>query len=131
VRFLFLGRHQDRKSWHWRREILYEEWWYFNVLRESDDEAGRSMDQAEIMDVAYDAVWTLLKVTTPLMLIALGVGLIIALFQALTQIQEMTLTFVPKILVIFIALLVLLPWMITELTEFMGRMVDHFIGLPN
>ncbi|HAY47633.1 MULTISPECIES: flagellar biosynthesis protein FliQ [Thalassospira] len=89
------------------------------------------MDQAEIMDVAYDAVWTLLKVTTPLMLIALGVGLIIALFQALTQIQEMTLTFVPKILVIFIALLVLLPWMITEMTEFMGRMVDHFIGLPN
>ncbi len=64
------------------------------------------MDQAEIMDVAYDAVWTLLKVTTPLMLIALGVGLIIALFQALTQIQEMTLTFVPKILVIFVALLV-------------------------
>ena len=72
------------------------------------------MDQAEIMDVAYDAVWTLLKVTTPLMLIALGVGLIIALFQALTQIQEMTLTFVPKILVIFVALLVLLPWMMTE-----------------
>jgi len=89
------------------------------------------MDQAEIMDVAYDAVWTLLKVTTPLMLIALGVGLIVALFQALTQIQEMTLTFVPKILVMFMALLVLLPWMITELTEFMGRMVDHFIGLPN
>ena len=45
------------------------------------------MDQAEIMDVAYDAVWTLLKVTTPLMLIALGVGLIITLFQALTQIK--------------------------------------------
>ena len=89
------------------------------------------MDQAEIMDVAYDAVWTLLKVTTPLMLIALGVGLIVALFQALTQIQEMTLTFVPKILVMFMALLVLLPWMITELTEFMGRMVDHLIGLPN
>lgn len=89
------------------------------------------MDQAEIMDVAYDAVWTLLKVTTPLMLIALGVGLIIALFQALTQIQEMTLTFVPKILVIFVALLVLLPWMMTEMVEFMGRMVDHFIGLPN
>jgi flagellar biosynthetic protein FliQ len=83
------------------------------------------------MDVAYDAVWTLIKVTGPLMLIALGVGLIIALFQALTQIQEMTLTFVPKILVIFVALLVLLPFMMTEMTGFMGRMVDHFIGLPN
>ncbi|MDP2696690.1 flagellar biosynthesis protein FliQ [Thalassospira sp.] len=89
------------------------------------------MGQAEIMDVAYDAIWTLLKVTTPLMLIALGVGLVIALMQALTQIQEMTLTFVPKILVIFIALLVLLPFMMTEMTELMNRMVDHFIGLPN
>lgn len=89
------------------------------------------MGQAEIMDVAYDAIWTLLKITTPLMLIALGVGLVIALMQALTQIQEMTLTFVPKILVIFIALLVLLPFMMTEMTELMNRMVDHFIGLPN
>jgi flagellar biosynthetic protein FliQ len=87
--------------------------------------------QAEIMDVAYDAVWTLLKVTGPLMLIALAVGLIIALLQALTQIQEMTLTFVPKILVIFISLLVLLPYMMGELIDFMNRMVDHFIGLPN
>lgn len=89
------------------------------------------MGQAEIMDVAYDAVWTLLKVTGPLMLIALAVGLIIALLQALTQIQEMTLTFVPKILVIFISLLVLLPYMMGELIDFMNRMVDHFIGLPN
>ncbi|MEQ5775146.1 MULTISPECIES: flagellar biosynthesis protein FliQ [unclassified Thalassospira] len=89
------------------------------------------MNQAEIMDVAYDAVWTLIKVSGPIMLIALGVGLIIALFQALTQIQEMTLTFVPKILVIFISLLVLLPFMMTELVEFTNRMVDHFVGLPN
>jgi flagellar biosynthetic protein FliQ len=87
------------------------------------------MNQAEIMDVAYDAVWTLIKVSGPIMLIALG--LIIALFQALTQIQEMTLTFVPKILVIFISLLVLLPFMMTELIEFTNRMVDHFVGLPN
>ncbi|OKH89047.1 flagellar biosynthesis protein FliQ [Thalassospira sp. TSL5-1] len=89
------------------------------------------MNQAEIMDVAYDAVWTLIKVSGPLMLIALGVGLIIALFQALTQIQEMTLTFVPKILVMFLAMLALLPFMMTEMIEFTNRMVDHFIGLPN
>lgn len=87
------------------------------------------MGEQQIMDVARDAIWTLLKVTTPIMLIGLGVGLIIALFQALTQIQELTLTFVPKILVIFIALLFMLPFMMSELSDFMMRMVDRVFGL--
>ena len=55
------------------------------------------MSGADVIDVARDAIWVLLIVAGPIMLIALGVGLIVALFQALTQIQEMTLTFVPKI----------------------------------
>ena len=87
------------------------------------------MGQAEIMDVARDSIATLLKVVAPIMLAGLLVGLAIALFQALTQIQEMTLTFVPKILAIFVMLLLLLPFMMTELQEFTNRMVDHIIAL--
>ena len=88
------------------------------------------MGQTEIMDVAYDAIWTLLIVVTPIMLIGLVIGLAVGLFQALTQINEMTLTFVPKILAIFFALLILLPFMMTQLEEFMLRMIDHVISLP-
>ena len=89
------------------------------------------MSEVDVIDVGRNALWVVIKVAGPIMFLGLISGLIIALFQALTTIQEMTLTFVPKILVIFTALLVLLPWMMTELIEFMGRMVDHFIGLPN
>ena len=88
------------------------------------------MGQTEIMDVAYDSIWTLLIVVTPIMLIGLVIGLAVGLFQALTQINEMTLTFVPKILAIFFALLILLPFMMTQLEEFMLRMIDHVISLP-
>ena len=88
------------------------------------------MGQTEIMDVAYDSIWTLLIVVTPIMLIGLVIGLAVGLFQALTQINEMTLTFVPKILAIFFALLILLPFMMTQLEEFMLRMIDYVISLP-
>ena len=88
------------------------------------------MGQTEIMDVAYDSIRTLLIVVTPIMLIGLVIGLAVGLFQALTQINEMTLTFVPKILAIFFALLILLPFMMTQLEEFMLRMIDHVISLP-
>ena len=88
------------------------------------------MGQTEIMDVAYDSIWTLLIVVTPIMLIGLVIGLAVGLFQALTQINEMTLTFVPKILAIFFALLILLPFMMTQLEEFMLRIIDHVISLP-
>ena len=87
------------------------------------------MGQTEIMDVAYDSIWTLLIVVTPIIMIGLVIGLAVGLFQALTQINEMTLTFVPKILAIFLALLVLLPFMMAQLEEFMLRMVDNIIAL--
>ena len=61
--------------------------------------------------MARDAILTLVLVASPLMLIGLVVGVVISLFQALTQIQEMTLVFVPKILAIFVAMLVALPFM--------------------
>ncbi len=69
------------------------------------------MTGPEVMDVARDAITTLILVSSPIMLVGLAVGVGISLFQALTQIQEMTLVFVPKILAIFVAMLVALPFM--------------------
>ncbi|MEM7617727.1 MAG: flagellar biosynthetic protein FliQ, partial [Pseudomonadota bacterium] len=56
------------------------------------------MDSTQILEIGQDAMWVMMKISVPIMLVALIVGLIISLFQALTQIQEMTLTFVPKII---------------------------------
>jgi len=83
------------------------------------------MNVPEVLDIGRDAIMVLLKVGAPLMFIALAVGLVVALFQALTQIQEMTLTFVPKIIVIFISLLLLLPFMISTLMTFTQQMFDR------
>ncbi|MGC2856124.1 flagellar biosynthesis protein FliQ [Novispirillum sp. DQ9] len=88
------------------------------------------MNEAQILDVARDAVWTMLLVSGPILLIGLGIGLLISLFQALTSIQEMTLTFVPKILVIFGTMIVFMPYMIRHLTDFTLRLMDIIIGLP-
>ena len=76
-----------------------------------DEEAEHGMTGPEVLDVARDAIVTLVLVASPLMLVGLVVGVVISLFQALTQIQEMTLVFVPKILAIFIAMLIALPFM--------------------
>ena len=80
------------------------------------------MTGPEVLDVARDSIYTLVIVSAPLMLVGLGVGVVISLFQALTQIQEMTLVFVPKILAIFVAMLLLLPWMADSLQGHMARM---------
>ena len=76
------------------------------------------METAEVLEVSKQAVFTLLKVVLPLMSAALIMGLIVSLFQALTQIQEMTLSFVPKIILVFTLLMVLLPYMFNTLNDF-------------
>ena len=73
------------------------------------------MNGGEVIDVARDAILTLVLVASPLMLVGLAVGVVISLFQALTQIQEMTIAFVPKILAIFVSLLIALPFMAERL----------------
>jgi flagellar biosynthetic protein FliQ len=87
------------------------------------------MDTPEVLDVARDAIFVMLKVGAPLMIIALLIGLAISLVQALTQIQEMTLSFVPKILVMFASLLVLLPFMLASLSTFTERLADRIASL--
>jgi flagellar biosynthetic protein FliQ len=83
------------------------------------------MTEIEVIDIAKDALWILLVVGAPVMGIAMLVGLLIALFQALTQIQEMTLTFVPKIIAVFFGLMIFLPFMFSTLDAFSERMFDR------
>ncbi len=85
------------------------------------------MTGPEVLDVARDAIITLVIVAAPLMLVGLAVGVAISLFQALTQIQEMTLVFVPKILAMFIALLLMLPFMADSLQGHMMRISSRII----
>src|SRR5437868_4604453 len=87
------------------------------------------MTGPEVLDVARDAIITLVLVSAPLMLVGLVVGVVISLFQALTQIQEMTLVFVPKILAIFIAMLVALPFMGDVLQGHMTRLAARIMGI--
>lgn len=86
------------------------------------------MDEAALLEIARDAVIVTLKVGAPIMLISLVVGLLISLFQALTQIQEATLTFVPKIIVVFTSLLLLAPFMLHALTDFTEQIMARAGG---
>jgi flagellar biosynthetic protein FliQ len=83
------------------------------------------MTGPEVLDVSRDAIVTLLIVASPLMLVGLVVGVAISLLQALTQIQESTLVFVPKIIAIFLALLVALPFMADALHSNFLRIAAH------
>jgi flagellar biosynthetic protein FliQ len=83
------------------------------------------MTGPEVLDVARDAILTLLIVAAPLMLVGLVVGVAISLLQALTQIQETTLVFIPKILAIFVALLIALPFMADVLHSNFLRITAH------
>ncbi|MBL9033927.1 MAG: flagellar biosynthesis protein FliQ [Rhodospirillaceae bacterium] len=86
------------------------------------------MDESVLLEIGRDAVIVTLKLGAPLMVISLLIGLIISLFQALTQIQEVTLTFVPKIVVVFISMLLLAPFMLHTLTDFTERIMQRAIG---
>lgn len=85
------------------------------------------MTGAEVLDIANQGIWTLIIVSLPMMLVGLVVGVVIALFQALTQIQEQTLVFVPKIIAIFITLLLALPFLGATMSAYMTRVIDMII----
>jgi flagellar biosynthetic protein FliQ len=87
------------------------------------------MDDITVIDVGSQALFVVLKTSGPIMLSGLVIGLIISLFQALTSIQEMTLTFVPKIMVIFFSIVIFLPFMITTVVEFGRSVFSRIIGL--
>ncbi|PKQ04249.1 MAG: flagellar biosynthetic protein FliQ [Alphaproteobacteria bacterium HGW-Alphaproteobacteria-12] len=85
------------------------------------------MSGPEILDLSRQAIYVLLMVSAPMMAVALLVGLVIALLQALTQVQEMTLVFVPKIVAIFLTLLISLPFMAQILGGFMTLVAQKIV----
>jgi flagellar biosynthetic protein FliQ len=87
------------------------------------------MNAVDYLEISRDALIVVLKISAPVMLVALITGLSISLFQALTQIQEMTLAFVPKILVIFASLIIFMPFMMSTLTEFSQILFDRIVAL--
>jgi flagellar biosynthetic protein FliQ len=87
------------------------------------------MNETELIDIAREAIMLTIKIGAPVMIVGLIVGVAIALVQALTQIQEMTLVFVPKILAIFMAIFVLFPLFVTTMQDFMHLIADKIVGI--
>jgi flagellar biosynthetic protein FliQ len=87
------------------------------------------VSETEVLDIARDGMTVMLLVSAPMLLVGLAVGLVISIFQTLTHVQEMTLTFIPKILAIFGSMVIFLPWMLRELTEFTQRIMDKIVSL--
>ena len=87
------------------------------------------MSGNEVLDVARDAIWVTLQLCAPILLVGLVVGVAIGFLQALTQIQEQTLVFAPKILAVFLALLVFLPMMGAVLAGFMSQIAARIAGM--
>ena len=85
------------------------------------------MNEIEVLDISRDAIFTLLKVVTPVLLVALFIGLIIGIFQALTQIQEMTLAFVPKIIGVFVTI-ILFPFMLNQMKTLTEGLFDKIVS---
>ncbi len=86
------------------------------------------MDDVQIMETARQALLITMQISAPVLIVGLVVGVAIALLQALTQIQEITLVFVPKIMAIFFSMFLFLPWMMNVLVVFMENLADLIIG---
>lgn len=86
------------------------------------------MTGIEVLDFARESIWVLFKISLPLLLTGLIVGLIIAILQTLTQIQEATLTFVPKIIIVFLLLLFIFPYIGDVMALYTANIADRIIS---
>lgn len=87
------------------------------------------MTQSEVLDLFMNAMYASFKLAAPVLIASIVIGLLVAIFQAATQIHEQTLTFVPKVLVIALMLLVLGSWMIRIISEFFTMIFDKIAGM--
>ncbi|MCI8622836.1 MAG: flagellar biosynthesis protein FliQ [Provencibacterium sp.] len=87
------------------------------------------MTQGEVLAICQEAIMVTLKLAAPLLIVSIVIGLVVAIFQAATQIHEQTLTFVPKVLAIALLLLVLGSWMITLFSDFVRRLFEMMLSL--
>ena len=84
-----------------------------------------------VIKLAEQSIYLIILISAPLLLIALGVGLLVSVFQAMTQIQEQTLAFIPKILAVFLSLVIFGPWMLTMLLDYtrdLFEQLPRFVG---
>ena len=84
------------------------------------------MDAGQVVTIARQTIWVIVKTSVPLLLVSMIVGLIISLFQTLTSIQEQTLTFVPKLIAIMIARMIMGNWLLNEIVSFMQMLWGSF-----
>lgn len=84
------------------------------------------MTTAEVVTIAKDALYTIIITSTPVLLISLVIGLVISIFQTVTSIQEQTMTFVPKIIGIFLGLMLLGGWMLETIVTYMENLWSNF-----
>lgn len=84
------------------------------------------MAEGQVLDVAKEAIYTIIICSAPMLIISLVVGLIVSIFQTVTSIQEQTLTFVPKIIAVFVGLMIFGSWILTNLTEFVTTLWSNF-----
>jgi len=87
------------------------------------------MNPTTVINIGREAMELTLLVSAPLFIAALVTGLLVSVFQAATQINEATLSFVPKLLMIFITLIVAGPWMLTMITDYMRRLYESIPGV--
>ena len=87
------------------------------------------MTQADILDIFINSMYMAFKLATPILIASIVIGLIVAVFQAATQIHEQTLTFVPKVIVIALMLLILGSWMMELIVEFFNVIFDKIAGM--
>lgn len=83
------------------------------------------MSQAEVVNVVQQALYTVMIIAAPMLAVALTVGLVVSIFQAATQINEQTLSFVPKVIGVFVAIIIFGPWMLNKLMDFTVRLFDY------
>ena len=84
------------------------------------------MTEGQVLDVAREAIYTIIICSAPMLIISLVVGLIISIFQTVTSIQEQTLTFVPKIIAVFVGMMIFGSWTLKYLTEFVTTLWSNF-----
>ena len=80
------------------------------------------MTEGQVLDIARQALYTIILCSAPLLIISLVVGLVVSIFQTVTSIQEQTLTFVPKIICVFLGMMIFGSWILTNLTEFINTL---------
>ena len=86
------------------------------------------MTEGQVLDIARQALYTIILCSAPLLIISLVVGLVVSIFQTVTSIQEQTLTFVPKIICVFLGMMIFGSWILTNLTEFINTDFSIYLG---